>query len=67
MLQNQLKKQYSTEEINSYHLKASEWFDKNDFKEEAVKHALKGHKIELAADSFPAIGTSCWMPGKSIV
>ncbi len=50
MLQNQLKKQYSTDEINSYHLKASEWFDKNDFKEEAVKHALKGHKIELAAD-----------------
>ncbi|MGB5203994.1 MAG: hypothetical protein WBN63_07380, partial [Eudoraea sp.] len=50
MLQNQLKEQYSTDEINSYHLKASEWFDKNDFKEEAVKHALKGHKIELAAD-----------------
>ncbi|WP_297708081.1 hypothetical protein [uncultured Eudoraea sp.] len=50
MLQNQLKKQHSIDEINSYHLKASEWFDKNDFKEEAVKHALKGHKIDLAAD-----------------
>jgi len=50
LLQNQLKKQCSIDEINSYHLKASEWFDKKDFKEEAVKHALKGHKIELAAD-----------------
>ncbi|MGB5244241.1 MAG: hypothetical protein WBN50_11535, partial [Lutimonas sp.] len=50
LLQNQLKKQCSIDEINSYHLKASEWFDKNDFKEEAVKQALKGHKIELAAD-----------------
>ena len=50
MLQNQLKKQHSIDEINAYHLKASEWFDKNDFKEEAVKHALKGHKIDLAAD-----------------
>ncbi|MGB5388057.1 MAG: hypothetical protein WBN20_14845, partial [Eudoraea sp.] len=50
MLQNQLKKQHSIDEINSYHLKASEWFDKNDFKEEAVKHALKGYKIDLAAD-----------------
>jgi LuxR family maltose regulon positive regulatory protein len=50
MLQNQLKKQHSIDEINAYHLKASEWFDKNDFKEKAVKAAIEGQKIELAAD-----------------
>ena len=50
MLQNQLKKQHSIDEINAYHLKASEWFDKNGFKEAAVKQALKGHKTDLAVD-----------------
>jgi len=50
MLLNQLKKQQSIEEINAYHVKASEWFDKNDFKEKAVKQAIEGHKIDLAAD-----------------
>ena len=50
MLQNQLKKQHSINEINAYHLKASEWFDKNGFKEAAVKQALKGHKTDLAVD-----------------
>ena len=50
MLQNQLKKQHSIEDINANHIKASKWFDKNNFKEEAVKHAIKGHKIDLAVD-----------------
>lgn len=50
MLLNQLKKQQSIEEINSYYVIASEWFDKNDLKEKAVKTAIEGEKIELAAD-----------------
>jgi LuxR family maltose regulon positive regulatory protein len=50
LLQNQLKKQYSIEEIDSYYITASEWFDKNGFKERAVKKAIKGHKIDLAVD-----------------
>ena len=50
ILQYQLKKQYSIEEINAFHLAASEWFDKNGFKEEAVKQAIEGHKIDLAVD-----------------
>ncbi len=48
MLLKQLKKQLSVDEMNAYHLKVSEWFDKNDFKEAAVKHALKGQKTDLA-------------------
>ena len=48
MLQNQLKKQHSIKEINAYHLKASEWFDKNSYKEDAVKHALKANDIKGA-------------------
>ncbi|MGB5173083.1 MAG: hypothetical protein WBN69_16765, partial [Eudoraea sp.] len=39
MLLNQLKKQQSIEEIDSCYVRASEWFDKNDFKEKAVKTA----------------------------
>ena len=50
MLQNQLKKQHSIDEINAYHLKAASWFDKNGFKEAAAKQALKGHKTDLAVD-----------------
>ena len=48
MLQNQLKKEHSIKEINAYHLKASEWFDKNNYKENAVKHALKANVIKGA-------------------
>lgn len=48
MLQNQLKKRHSIKEINAYHLKASEWFDKNGYKEDTVKHALKANDIKGA-------------------
>ena len=32
------------------HLKASEWFDKNNYKEEAVKHVIKANDIKAAAN-----------------
>ena len=50
ILQHQLKKQYSIEEINAFHLAASEWFDKNGFKEVAVMHAIEAKEIKAAVD-----------------
>ncbi|MCJ7715698.1 MAG: LuxR C-terminal-related transcriptional regulator, partial [Anaerolineales bacterium] len=50
MLHNQLKKQNSNKDINAMHLKASEWFDKNNFKEDSVKHAIKANDTKAAAD-----------------
>lgn len=47
ILQNQLKNQHSIEDINAYHIEASEWFDKNGFIEAALKHALIADKIPV--------------------
>ena len=50
MLQSQLKKQHSNKDINAMHLKASEWFDKNNYKEDSVRHAIKANDTKAAAD-----------------
>ncbi len=49
MLQNQLKKQHSVDEINVYHLKASEWFDKNELSNEAFNHLILSQDYVMAA------------------
>lgn len=50
LLQIQLKEKRSEEEINSYHLSASQWFDKHNLMEEAVKHAIMADAINEAVD-----------------
>ncbi len=48
LLVNQLNRQYSAEEINALHSRASVWFAENGLIEEALKHALAGGDIPAA-------------------
>jgi len=50
MLQNRLIKQYAPDEISDLHRKASEWFEKNNFIDEAIQHALTIGDDIYAAD-----------------
>ena len=43
-----LKKQRTAQQINELHLKASNWFEKNNFLEEAIYHAIEGSEVESA-------------------
>ena len=42
LLQKQLKKKISPEQIETIHKKAGEWFEKNNLIVEAIKHTLAG-------------------------
>ncbi len=48
LLVNQLNRQYSAEEINALHTRASIWFAENGLIEEALQHALAGDDIPAA-------------------
>ncbi len=48
LLFNQLKRHYSTAEINALHSQASAWFAENGLIEEALQHALAGGDIPAA-------------------
>jgi len=49
LLQSQLTSMVSKEEINKYHLGASDWFEKSGFIAEAMDHALIINQYELAS------------------
>jgi LuxR family maltose regulon positive regulatory protein len=50
LLQEQLKKEYSEKEIIDLHLKASHWFEKELFLEEAMYHALTASEYNRAVE-----------------
>ena len=49
LLQKQLKKKRSPEQINTIYKKASEWFEKEGFIDEAIQHFLLAKDIDAAA------------------
>lgn len=49
---NQVKKQYSNEEIKEYHKHGSEYFYSNNLFEEAIYHSVKSDNIKLIVKIF---------------
>ena len=49
LLQMQLKRRYSSEEIAMLHARASEWFEAEGLVDEALKHSLAAENVERAA------------------
>jgi len=50
LLQREMKKRFTSEEINKLHLKASAWFESEGLIDEALHHAFASENIELAAE-----------------
>ena len=50
LLQQQLEKRASAGEIAALHERASDWFESEGFREEALQHALRAGNVERAAD-----------------
>jgi len=50
LLQEKLNEKHNKEEITKYHLKASHWFEKQDFLEEAMEYALIINDYDRAAE-----------------
>ena len=50
LLQNQLKEQYSPEEITGLHDRASQWFESQGLIDESIKHALRAENAARAAE-----------------
>ena len=48
LLQKQLKKKRSPEQIKTIYKKASEWFENNGLIDEAIHHAIEGGHIDKA-------------------
>ena len=49
LLSNQLKRHFSSEDINVLHARASAWFAENGLIEEAIRHALASGDVDGAA------------------
>ena len=49
LLQNQVQKRYTTQEINELHKRVSDWFANNGLLDEAIQHALAADDIVGAA------------------
>ncbi len=49
---------------NRLHARASEWFEKNGFAEEAIHHALAAGEYEEAARQMEAAAESTWLNGQ---
>ncbi len=50
MLAKLLQQGFSNEQIAALHIKASLWFDENDFLDEAYQHALESGDVDLAVN-----------------
>ena len=50
LLQNQLERHISSEDINSLHVRASGWFAEENLIEEALYHALAAGKLQMAGN-----------------
>lgn len=48
LLQTQLRKRRTVTQINEIHIRASRWFEENDFISEAIVHAIKARDIDRA-------------------
>lgn len=48
LLRNQLKRQYSPQDINELHARASQWFEQQGLFEEAIEHAMKASDMDSA-------------------
>ena len=49
--------------VSRLHIKASEWFEANGFKEEAIEHALAANEFERAAHLIEAYTLAKWHGG----
>jgi LuxR family maltose regulon positive regulatory protein len=49
LLRNRLEQRYSPEEIAALHARASNWFARNGFVDEAIEHALAAGEVKEAA------------------
>lgn len=47
VLHKQLEKQYTREQIADLHVKASKWFERNGFYDEAIIHAVKANDLDF--------------------
>ncbi|MCO5242885.1 MAG: LuxR C-terminal-related transcriptional regulator [Anaerolineae bacterium] len=54
LLRQQLNRQYSTQEITQFHARASRWFTRHGFADEAVAHAIESGDHDLAAQTIEA-------------
>lgn len=56
LLQGQLNRHYSSDDIKELHFKAGSWFAENGYLEEAIKHTLLSGKAEKAGKLVERIG-----------
>jgi len=56
LLQNQLKKQRTAEQIIEIHLRASNWFEAESLLDEAIKYAIAGEDLNKVADIIEVHG-----------
>lgn len=54
------------DKLKRLHLKASQWFELNDFKEEAIENALAANQFERAADLIEAHIHTKWQGGEQV-
>lgn len=52
--------------VSRLHIKASEWFETNGFKEEAIEHALAAKEFERAANVIEALILARWRGGEQV-
>jgi LuxR family maltose regulon positive regulatory protein len=48
LLQHELRARYGPQQISTLHLRASDWYAQRSMIDEAVRHALKSHDVEVA-------------------
>lgn len=63
LLKDKLEKSWP-DTIGGLHLKASKWFERYNFSDEAIHHALKGDDIERATELMEKFGVDCLYHGK---
>jgi LuxR family maltose regulon positive regulatory protein len=56
--------QESPESITRLHKRASEWYESNDFLDEAAKHALAAQDYDRAAELIEKLGEDLWERGE---
>lgn len=65
LLRQRLNHQHP-DKLTLLHLKSSQWFELNDFKEEAIEHALAANQFERAADLIEEHIHTQWQGGEQV-
>jgi LuxR family maltose regulon positive regulatory protein len=65
-LLRQRLKQKQGNRVSRLHMKASEWLESNDFKEEAIEHALAANEFERAAHLIEEYISAKWYGGGQV-